>query len=73
MTSDLLHRFREGVSSKRFTLTQLAALSGVSITTLSDMTDPDWRPQILDRLERLKKALDVIDSQTSKSNTSEAA
>lgn len=63
MGTDVLQRFRDGVAAKRFTLTELAKLSGVPLATLSDMSDEDWRPQIFDRLEKLRTALDQIEGE----------
>lgn len=63
MGTDVLQRFRDGVAAKRFTLTKLAELSGVPLATLSDMSDADWRPQIFDRLEKLRTALDQIEGE----------
>lgn len=63
MGTDVLQRFRDGVAAKRFTLTKLAELSGVPLATLSDMSDENWRPQIFDRLEKLRSALDQIEGE----------
>lgn len=73
MNTDVLHRLREGVASKRFTLTKLAELSGVPLATLSDMSHEHWRPQILERFEKLRAALDQIDRNTASQEKSEAA
>lgn len=67
MGTDVLQRFREGVAAKRFTLTKLAEVSGVPLATLSDMSDESWRPQIFDRLEKLKSALDLIEGEEPRS------
>lgn len=73
MSTDVLHRLREGVASKRFTLTKLAELSGVPLATLCDMSHEHWRPQILDRFEKLRAALDQIDRDLSSRSKNEAA
>lgn len=63
MGTDVLQRFRDGVAAKRFTLTKLSEVSGVPIATLSDMSNEGWRPQIFDRLEKLRTALDEIEGE----------
>lgn len=61
MNTDILQRFRDGVASRRFTLTQLAKISGLPLSTLSDMSDESWRPQIFEKLERLERGLNTLE------------
>lgn len=49
-------------------MTEIAEATGIPLTTLSDMSDADWRPKVFDRLEKLSVALDRIKRQPSKSN-----
>jgi hypothetical protein len=60
MSTDALKRFRDGLARGEFTMTEIAAATGIPLTTLSDMSSADWRPKVFDRLEKLSVALDRI-------------
>lgn len=61
MLTEPVIRLREGLNEGRFTMTEIAKISGIPLMTLSDMKDENWRPKIFDRLERLQAALDEVD------------
>lgn len=63
MSTDALKRFRSGLAKGDFTMTEIADLTGIPLTTLSDMKDDSWRPRVLDRLNSLGSALDHIERQ----------
>ena len=63
MSTDALKRFRSGLAKGEFTMTEIADLTGIPLTTLSDMKDDAWRPKVLDRLNSLGNALDRLDRQ----------
>lgn len=54
MNTDVLHRFREGLASEAFTLTQIAEATDIPLATLSDMKSESWRPKVFDRLDKLE-------------------
>jgi hypothetical protein len=61
MTLTVLKRFRRGLKQGRFTMTQIAEVSGIPLTTLSDMKDEAWGERLLERLDNLETALDRVD------------
>ena len=69
MNTDPLNRFREGLAAGRFTMTQVAAASGIPLTTLSDMKDESWGTRITDRLNSLDAAIDQIEADGRRRNT----
>lgn len=60
MTHDVLSRFRSGLAKGEFTLTQIAEVSGIPLTTLSDMKDEGWQTKALTRLAELDCALKAL-------------
>ncbi len=65
MTNDTLKRLRAGVKSKRYSLTDVAKISDIPLTTLADMLDDGWGGRVLttiERLDNLKSALDGLES-----------
>ena len=65
MQTDVLHRFRDGLAKKVFTLTQIHEATKIPLATLSDMNDESWRPKIFDRFEKLEAALAEIEGVSS--------
>lgn len=72
MLTDPIKRYRSGLGEGRFTMTEIAKLSGIPLMTLSDMKGEDWRPKIFDRLEKLEAALDQIEAEKSDSHQGRA-
>lgn len=68
MSTDALKRFRDGLARGDFTMTEIAEATGIPLTTLSDMSNAEWRPKVFDRLEKLGAALDRMKRPHSKSN-----
>ena len=65
MMTSALDRFRAGLRAKRFTMTRVAELSNIPLTTLSDMADPEWGSRIFNRLAALEQALEVVEHESS--------
>jgi hypothetical protein len=66
MTRDVIEKARVGVVSKRYSLTELARASDIPLTTLATMLEEKWGGRVfdaIDRLERLKVGMKVIDCQ----------
>lgn len=66
MANQTLHRLREGLKAKRFTLTAAANASGIPISRLSEMAADDWGNRVLQTIERLESldcALDQLEGQ----------
>lgn len=62
MAPDVLQRFRAGIDAKRFTLSQVAEASGLSLTQLSYMKNSDWGEGVFDKAQKLASALDALES-----------
>lgn len=66
MTPDVLQRFRDGLSSGRFTLTKVAEVSKLGLTQLSYMKNKaDWGEGIFEKAKQLEEALDQIEAEAS--------
>ena len=66
MARIVLSRAREGVRKKRYTVSQLAAATGIPQNTLSEMLQDRWGRRVfdaIDRLERLNQVMDTLDRQ----------
>lgn len=64
MSKTTLTRFRAGVKAKQYSLTEVARLSGIPLTTLADMLSDDWGGRVfktIDRLDSLQSALDGLE------------
>jgi len=61
MSTEVLRRFRDGLSAGRFTLTRMAALTKIPLTTLSDMKAENWQEKVVTRLDDLEAALDEVE------------
>lgn len=71
MTPDVLQRFRAGIEAKRFTLTQVAEASGLSITQLSYIKNSNWGEGIFEKARQLQDALNRIEAEQAEQSTSE--
>ena len=66
MTRDGIDQARDGIESKRYSLTALAKASDMPVTTLATMLEEKWGRRVfeaVDRIERLKVGMKVIDRQ----------
>ena len=66
MTKDVIERAREGVAAKQYSLTELARVSDIPLTTLATMLEDKWGGRVfdaIDRLDRLRTGMKVLDCQ----------
>jgi predicted transcriptional regulator len=62
MSTDVLQRFRKGLTEGRFTMTEIARESGIPLTTLSYIRNSDWGDGVVDKIAKIDRALKRVDA-----------